>query len=313
MKKISIILLFTSLFLMGCQNKKENITKITTQTTSSTDNKKAEEKTMNFEEIKKGDFTSLVGDWYQFAYGYNPKNSQGYLEFLGGNTEFKITPTSVEIPEMKLTKNEIQTNAGNQKVTYKEMARSLSVGLVEDAPINWNITFYPIGTTSEYKINPEDTTNKSEIIKIWSSNMGSTTILARGKKKKEPKVIPLNINDLIDGYNDSLVGLWNNGKGQLMEVTSETVVNPDTDQKGVVVKEKNRGEYPRIIVFNYGFDNGTGSAGIGTFNPKILNSPFSAVILAPKGVELQMEGRKTDASRDRMALGSTLDSVYYRE
>ena len=202
-KSIIVTCIVGSVFLGGCTQQKttestEESTVIkdnqgnsvlpeTTETTSSmmtsesttTNSREVTGATMNFTEIKSGNYHSLIGEWHEIAYGYNAKDGNGYQQFAGGEEEIQITPTTISAAGIILEKDSLKVGNDTHKLTFTEDNNILRAEISESVPINWGMTFYPAGTTEEFKLQPEDTTNTVNIITVWTSNNSSQQIFAQ--------------------------------------------------------------------------------------------------------------------------------------
>lgn len=154
---------------------------------------------MNFKQIKKGNYTSLLGKWKQVAGMHNAYDGRGI-------TWYKLDPKH-PIFKLKITKHQIKEISGDGKAKFETFhgkyitVKSASGKGYESAKLKWSknnhffrasedvgainyaITFYPknvpIYDEKYHRKQPKEIDNKKDRIELWCSNMGSTAIFQR--------------------------------------------------------------------------------------------------------------------------------------
>lgn len=137
--------------------------------------------TMNFAQIKVGNYSSLIGKWRLLK---ATAHNQGTVV-----DETADAKSTLSVSKQTMTNDSISVNRtglfdkgnGNgelHRVHFQSKDGALSL-LLQDADktaINWAITFYPAGTTSEYPTNQGENKNSKNTIVIWTSNMQYTEV-----------------------------------------------------------------------------------------------------------------------------------------
>lgn len=191
MKKI-ITAVFSALLIgLGLITTSSTIINATVATSNNTSKK------MNFKQIKKGNYTSLLGKWKQVAGMHNAYDGRGI-------TWYKLDPKH-PIFKLKITKHQIKEFNGKTKfetfhgkyITVKSASgkgyesaklkwskNNHFFGASEDVgAINYAITFYPknvpIYDGKYHRKQPKEINNKKDRIELWCSNMGSIQVFQR--------------------------------------------------------------------------------------------------------------------------------------
>ncbi|RHW50615.1 DUF6287 domain-containing protein [Lactobacillus bombicola] len=191
MKKIVTAVFSTLLMGLGLITTSSTTINATVATNNSTSK-------MNFKQIKKGDYTSLLGKWKQVAGMHN--------DYRKGITWYKLDPKH-PIFKLKITKHQIKEFSGDGRTKFETFhgkyitVKSASgkgyesaklkwsknnhfFGASEDVgAINYTITFYPknvpIYDDKYHRKQPKEIDNKKDRIELWCSNMGSVQIFQR--------------------------------------------------------------------------------------------------------------------------------------
>lgn len=137
--------------------------------------------TMDFEQIKAGDYSSLAGDWQEISTGANAHDGTGTAYQTGGQDTLTVTSNLITDTAMKLQKTTLTDNNGSHPITFSEASGVLTASLADadTTPINWSVTFYPKGTTNEFKLATDSDTNSKNLLVIWTSNNSYTEIFAQ--------------------------------------------------------------------------------------------------------------------------------------
>jgi len=147
------------------------------------------ERTMNFKQIKKGNYTSLLGKWKNVAFADNRYDGKG-VRWRKLNRK--------NLSTLKITKKNIKLDGGyatfhgkTMKVKYEKHNRKLkfntrknSLLAFSDSAILWSIEFCPKElhiplTKKNKKYQPTAINSKKDTIEIFTSNMGDTEIFQR--------------------------------------------------------------------------------------------------------------------------------------
>jgi hypothetical protein len=218
MKKICVAsaLLMCVLFVTACgkESSKTNNNQ-SAVTTSKTSNAKAtaskfsvtrkrtsnhKKVAMNFEEIKAGNYSSLLGDWKVIK---SIARRQDMTDSTQANlliTKNRITDGDITMDASGLTEQK-----GHHLLTYQKENGALRVNLADEdhVAINYEVTFYPAGTANEY------TDGSKNVIIIWTSNDSSTTVFEQEDSNTDSKTS--SDSDKKNG------ALWNTSKDEELE------------------------------------------------------------------------------------------------
>lgn len=325
-KNYTPLLLVSLLLLASCgtgtekKSTNETSTSVTESTTQSTNDQNETE--MNLEEIASGDFSSIKGTWYEVAHGNNHVLGKDGTQYeLGGTATLEITDNKIDSEGVKLGGKTLIDNNGKHELEFKLKDGTLSASLVDQmVAINWNVSFYPIGTTNAFSTDEKSDNNTQNLIVIWSSNMNLTRVFAEEPIKNNVLSNSVDLNGLSQNDFSSLVGIWTNPiSGEVIEVTNETMDKPEespaASEIGVILNQEQVDGYPTVIISGPIYD-GYMQGGIGTFNPKVKMSPFTPITIIPKGVKMS-DGDDSDSTKDRIIMGAGQSGVgtqaYYRD
>lgn len=152
--------------------KKETTSQSTTaKSSSATSQTPAKQTGMNLTQIQAGDYSSIAGQWQ-----LSRRQAKGREMTIDNAKPLAITNTQLTSDSMTLSKSGLKDNAGLHPVNFKTVNGSLAVLLTDSVAINWSVTFYPIGTSTEYGLEAGSTTNSKNVIVIWTSNMSLTDV-----------------------------------------------------------------------------------------------------------------------------------------
>lgn len=288
-----------------------------TETTTST--KESTTTSMDFTKIKAGDFSDLAGEWHEIYTGYNAHDGQGYQQTRGGEDTLTVTTNTIDNGQMTFTKGTLEDNNGSHEISFFEENNTLQANLSDpNSAINWGLTFYPVGTTSEYPINGE-ASNEKNLLVIWTSNNSYTQVFAQGPATDIAKT-RLDLAQLQNQDFTSLVGVWRNDTGKEINVTNEIVTKPEGSEfsfaSGAVIRgEVGQNGLPQVIALG----EMTGDylqGGLGSFDTTAPFAAFGPLAIVPQGVQMS-DLDDSDSTRDRLIVGAGqsgyAEEAYYRQ
>ena len=291
-----------------------------TAASQSTDqtNKTTGNATMNFNQIKAGNFNGLVGDWAQIGTGYNRHDAHGMRYKTGGQDQLSVSKTTLTNGTgMTLHGNTLTDDAGDHPLIYQVKNNVLTVLMKDaDSAINWTVTFYPKGTTSEYRDDAKASKNTKNIIVVWTSNNSYTQIFAQGAKAAQTSATgKLDTEQLQSDDFSSLVGRWKNADGKVITITNKVENKPAdsniASDKGAVVSGEDRDGSPEVVVAG-NVSDGYILGGIGHFN----NQAFEPLAIVPRGIKATKDD-DSNVNKDRLIKGAGqagfASQAYYRE
>ncbi|MEE6726095.1 hypothetical protein RAO22_07020 [Pediococcus acidilactici] len=188
-KKILLPVMICSMVLLaacGKQSSKSNDTQSQSTQSSATKSsaksrqkpvKKHEDKAaMNFEEIKSENYSSLTGEW-------NLVKATAKNEDVTSSTQVNLKVSKTNLTDGQITMNSagIKDSNGNHDLIFQEKQGALVASLPDedDAAINYLVTFYPKGVSSEYGDG-----NKNLIV-IWTSNNSYTEVFEQNSSNNK--------------------------------------------------------------------------------------------------------------------------------
>lgn len=277
---------------------------------------------MNFEQIKKGDYTSIQGDWEEVEVRHRAYGPGMIAEKAKTGVNLQITEDTIRTDGLVLVGDKLTTSNNNYEMEYAENKNALVSSVVNEdkVAINWSITFYPKGTTSEYRNDDNSETNTENLIVIWTSNNQYTQVFAPKPDKISLKKTSINLSQIANNDFSSLQGLWRNkNTKETMSITNQTQNRPEGSNVystvGVIIAKSYRRGYPQVITSGE-IKNGYIQGAIGSFDPEILMSPFTPLIIVPKGIKIS-DTDDSDVSQDRMIVGGGqggyATQAYYKE
>lgn len=152
--------------------KKETTSQSTmAKSSSATSQTPAKQTGMNFTQIQAGDYSNIAGQWQ-----LSSRQAKGREMTIDNAKPLAITNDQLTSDSMTLSKAGLKDNAGLHPVNFKTVNGSLAVLLADSVATNWSVTFYPIGTSTEYGLEAGNTTNSKNVIVIWTSNMSLTDV-----------------------------------------------------------------------------------------------------------------------------------------
>lgn len=153
-------------------NKAEKETKNTAKSNNS-DNK------MNFDQIEQGNYSSLAGTWKSTKIvvrdgGEDKVNTENPITLA-------VTPDAIQMmggDKVVVNKDGLNYNDDLHPLNFQKTQNSLT-GSLDDAQINWSVSFYPAGST-DFVINGEKQAPSSKnLIVFWRSGMSTTMVFEK--------------------------------------------------------------------------------------------------------------------------------------
>ena len=153
-------------------NKAEKETKNTAKSNNS-DNK------MNFDQIEQGNYSSLAGTWKPTKIvvrdgGEDKVNTENPITLA-------VTPDAIQMmggDKVVVNKDGLSYNDDLHPLNFQKTQNSLT-GSLDDAQINWSVSFYPAGST-DFVINGEKQAPSSKnLIVFWRSGMSTTMVFEK--------------------------------------------------------------------------------------------------------------------------------------
>ena len=271
---------------------------------------------MDFDQIEAGNFSGLSGNWSQIGTGYNRHDQHGMRYKAGGDGQLSVSKSSITTGTDGITLHghTLTANDLNHPVEYQVKNNVLTVLLKDDeTSINWAVTFYPKGTTSEYRDDSHASKNTKNIIVVWTSNNFYTQIFAQSKKGTQISGIDL---EQIQAENfSSLAGRWKNSAGKVITVTNKIVKKPAgsmiVSDKGVAISGPGHTDGSEVITSGQ-IKDGYIMGGYGSFKEQEF-TPFAIV---PRGVKVTKDD-DSNVNQDRLINGGGesgyVSEAYYRE
>ena len=153
-------------------NKAEKETKNTAKSNNS-DNK------MNFDQIEQGNYSSLAGTWKSTKIvvrdgGEDKVNTENPITLA-------VTPDAIQMmggDKVVVNQDGLSYNDDLHPLNFQKTQNSLT-GSLDDAQINWSVSFYPAGST-DFVINGEKQAPSSKnLIVFWRSGMSTTMVFEK--------------------------------------------------------------------------------------------------------------------------------------
>ncbi|WP_232625308.1 DUF4767 domain-containing protein [Pediococcus pentosaceus] len=230
MKKIlfSVVSLMVLVMLAACGNKmdsnKDSISKTTKSSSSAismgfsrkNDQSKGSSSKnikMNLSAIQNGNFSSLLnGDWKMIGAKVNYHKGNG-LEFDTSQVDGQLSISRDKIVDDQLTleRRSLMVNGEEEVTKIQNNGKTLSISTENDDKANWALTFYPIGTTTEYQVDSNGGTNKQNLITVWMSNNNYTQVFAQDNPETS------NTSSTTSDKKGKQSGLWNTDKDDKLE------------------------------------------------------------------------------------------------
>lgn len=138
---------------------------------STTSQTPAKQTGMNLTQIQASDYSNIAGQWQ-----LSSRQAKGREMTIDNAKPLAITNNQLTSDSITLSKAGLKDNAGLHPVNFKTTNGHLAALLADSVAINWSVTFYPVGTSTEYGLEAVNTTNSKNVIVIWTSNMSLTDV-----------------------------------------------------------------------------------------------------------------------------------------
>ena len=134
---------------------------------------------MNFDQIEQGNYSSLAGTWKSTKIvvrdgGEDKVNTENPITLA-------VTPDAIQMmggDKVVVNKDGLSYNDDLHPLNFQKTQNSLT-GSLDDAQINWSVSFYPAGST-DFVINGEKQAPSSKnLIVFWISGMSTTMVFEK--------------------------------------------------------------------------------------------------------------------------------------
>ncbi len=134
---------------------------------------------MNFDQIEQGNYSSLAGTWKSTKIvvrdgGEDKVNAENPITL-------SVTPDAIQMvggDKVVVNKDGLSYNDDLHPLNFQKTQNSLT-GSLDDAQINWSVSFYPAGST-DFVINGEKQAPSSKnLIVFWRSGMSTTMVFEK--------------------------------------------------------------------------------------------------------------------------------------
>ncbi|USS88057.1 DUF6287 domain-containing protein [Fructilactobacillus hinvesii] len=290
------------------------------------------EQSMNLQQIQKGNYQSIAGDWQEVGRVENHHDGNGPTYVSGGQDQLTVTQNELRTTDITMQGTKLTDHNGTHDLGFIDANGQLQAQLKDEdsAPINWIITFYPKGNATDFNEDGSKTANQQDLISVWTSNNNVKTVYAKksgnatkeqAKTDQQPKQeasSKFNLNQLMNNNFSSLVGKWQNQAGDSFTVTNQVEDKPDDSnvmyKKGAVVENHDTNGH-KTVIGTGSMSNGYLMSGIGTFDTQTPGA-FEPLAIVPKG---QKAGDQDDSNvnKDRLIIGGGqtgyASQAYYRQ
>lgn len=176
---------------------------------------------MNLDQIQKGDYTSLEGEWKQIAISMNRHDSKGDTWMEPRGDSLTVTKEQLENGYAKLKGETLTYRDQEVPMTYRNDNGILS----GDATSAWSISFYPKGVPMMNMGPDMPDTIKEETERVFIREAGNNFVQIFEKKSEasseettEIKEEGMTLSALKSGDYTSINGTWKNNQGDTLEV-----------------------------------------------------------------------------------------------
>lgn len=135
---------------------------------------------MNFDQIMRGDYSSLGSSWREAAIAHTHWPNQDGLGWSQDasnlSDQLTVTAETISVDGLTMAGSNFQTSDGTASITIQKNGSALIATLADQgAAINYSVSFYPQGTSANLGFNNgvSDDTSKNRIV-VWSSNNSYT-------------------------------------------------------------------------------------------------------------------------------------------
>lgn len=183
---------------------------------------------MDLEQIQKGDYSSLIGEWEEVAIFFNRLDGQGSQWVAPREDELNITQTEVENQGVILSSSGLFAEDKENEVSYTAEMGYLAASSYAGTAI-WTASFHPVGVDlMDFGIAaPENIDADSERIAIGTTHY--IKVFKRNKASNQTNQVDtttssLDINEIERGNYASANGQWENSHGDTITIDNETIL-----------------------------------------------------------------------------------------
>lgn len=189
---------------------------------------------MALDEIKAGNYQSLLGDWQEVAVSFNRHDGKGNIWQSGSQGgKLDITADQIKNGAMTIAGNTLNDGNDSHELAFDDKAGYLTAD-TSDAAVIWNISFYPGGVDLTNWGDDVPTTvdskqdrlvirsSSNNYIQVFQKSSTSTTQATIDKEPVESKQ-SMALDEVKAGNYKSLNGTWQNGLGNQIAVKNETM------------------------------------------------------------------------------------------
>lgn len=240
MKK-SIVLTIITLLLLGLggcrkelnsqKTKSTESLPSTTASTTNTQKKNTQVKVMDLEEIQKGNYQSVIGQWQAVAVNVNYFTGEGDVWLPPRqNKILEVSNTQIGNDNIKLTSNQLEVNGESLPVEFQVQDEELLVHADQGA-LRYGIYFYPknvsMKSSDVEEILPKTINSNREHIAVYIHAGRIMTVYERVESKKdlakmnhlENKGFAMDLSGITEGDFTTIAGTWKNNQNQTVKIT----------------------------------------------------------------------------------------------
>ncbi|MDM8213953.1 DUF6287 domain-containing protein [Enterococcus hirae] len=224
----------------------ENRTSSDKRSSSSAEEKEVTEQSnmkqeMNFDQIKQGNYSSLLGEWEEIAVSLNRHDGNGNIWVASKGETISISQNKISNESMTLQGGTI--NDGESKtVSFSERDNALTADTVAGS-ILWNICFYPkaaamIGWGEELPASIDNTkdrivirTSNNSYVQVFQRN-SSTSLKKQDSGDETSNRSAMKLSEIKTGDYSSIRGTWKNALEQEIVVKNNSMSFSDITNFG---------------------------------------------------------------------------------
>lgn len=211
-------------------SKKDKSSKKSSSTASSQSSRKTVQKakTLDLAAIKKGDYTSVTGDWVMVAAQINRMGGQG-SEWTtpNQNEKLRVTPDYIATDDIMLRQNQL-TASGYQGATGNQRERGGALTIeAETGPHDWVFGFYPAGTKDADTTWPATVDTSKEHLTLWNGDQPYLRVFERRSDTPQQAPKTIDVTGVAAGDYSSMNGTWKNGQGRTITVQNNVMTFSD--------------------------------------------------------------------------------------
>lgn len=187
---------------------------------------------MALDEIKTGNYQSLLGDWQEVAVSFNRHDGKGNIWESGSRGDgLDITANQIKNGPMTIVGNTLNDGTDSHKLIFDDKAGYLNAD-TNDAAVIWNVSFYPKDialtnwgddvptTVDENKDRLIIRTSNNNYVEVFQRDGGNEAQTTVDDEKVESKQ-SMALDEVKAGNYKSLNGTWQNGLGNQITVKNE--------------------------------------------------------------------------------------------